>query len=126
MFLEKFNVIETPTINYQLELLKLHMMVLSFLNDSNSISKGNTIYRIMPGERTLQSPLKKITLICVRENGANPKDVQCRLGHANINTTLQTYTHDTEDMQNQSVDIFERAASSCKDYVSNEQKYAHR
>lgn len=106
----------------------------------------------MPGERTLQSPLKNVSLVCVRENGeyistdsfkycsrvihnelqikfdyhslrhthatmliengANPKDVQCRLGHANINTTLQTYTHDTEEMQNQSVDIFEKAVSN--------------
>lgn len=113
--------------------------------------KGNTIYRIMPGERTLQSPLQKVEMVCVRENGeyistdsfkycarvihnelklkfdyhslrhthatmliengANPKDVQVRLGHSNINTTLQTYTHDTEQMQKETVAIFEKAAS---------------
>lgn len=113
--------------------------------------KGNTIYRIMPGERTLHSPLQKVEMVCVRENGeyistdsfkycarvvhnelklqfdyhslrhthatmliengANPKDVQIRLGHSNINTTLQTYTHDTEQMQKETVEIFEKAVS---------------
>lgn len=113
--------------------------------------KGNTIYRIMPGERTLRSPLQKVDMVCVRENGeyistdsfkycarvihnelklkfdyhslrhthatmlieggANPKDVQTRLGHSNINTTLQIYTHDTEQMQKETVDIFEKAVS---------------
>ncbi len=43
------------------------------------------------------------------ENGANIKDVQARLGHANIETTLGTYTHATEKMASQSVEIFENA-----------------
>lgn len=42
------------------------------------------------------------------ENGANIKDVQLRLGHANIETTLNTYTHATEKMAEQSVEIFEK------------------
>lgn len=42
------------------------------------------------------------------ENGANIKDVQARLGHANIETTLGTYTHPTEKMAEQSVEIFEK------------------
>lgn len=43
------------------------------------------------------------------ESGANVKNVQTRLGHTNIQTTLQTYVHDTEKMAEQSVDIFENA-----------------
>ena len=41
------------------------------------------------------------------ENGANIKDVQLRLGHKNIATTLDTYAEVTPKMQSQSVDIFE-------------------
>lgn len=43
------------------------------------------------------------------ENGADIKNVQKRLGHEKIQTTLQTYVHDTEEMAERSVDIFERA-----------------
>lgn len=45
------------------------------------------------------------------ESGANVKDVQIRLGHNNIQTTLQTYVHDTEVMASRSVELFEQAAS---------------
>ncbi|MTP73674.1 tyrosine-type recombinase/integrase [Turicibacter sanguinis] len=43
------------------------------------------------------------------ENGANIKDVQARLGHSRIATTLDTYTHQTDKMKQESVDIFESA-----------------
>ncbi len=43
------------------------------------------------------------------ENGANVKDVQVRLSHTNIETTLGTYTHATKKMSEQTVDIFESA-----------------
>ncbi len=46
------------------------------------------------------------------ENGANVKDVQHRLGHNNIQTTLDTYTHATEKMAEQTVEILERALLS--------------
>ncbi len=41
------------------------------------------------------------------EAGANPKDVQHRLGHKNIDVTLQIYTHVTEKMQDQTVGILD-------------------
>lgn len=39
------------------------------------------------------------------EKGANAKDVQERLGHKNIWVTLQTYAHDTTEMQRQTIQI---------------------
>lgn len=41
------------------------------------------------------------------EAGANPKAVQMRLGHKNIETTLNIYTKFTEKMENDAIDIFE-------------------
>lgn len=45
------------------------------------------------------------------ENGANMKDVQERLGHALLTTTMDTYTHVTDDMKNNTVNIFEKFAA---------------
>lgn len=43
------------------------------------------------------------------ENGVNPKTVMERLGHKDIKTTLQTYTFNTNVMQQTAVDVFEKA-----------------
>lgn len=42
------------------------------------------------------------------ENGANVKAVQERLGHQNIETTLNTYVHNTDSMKEECVDVFEK------------------
>jgi len=52
------------------------------------------------------------------ENGANIKDVQNRLGHKNIETTLGTYTHATEKMADQSIIIFEKVIKEGKKKTS--------
>ena len=46
------------------------------------------------------------------ENGVNPKTVMERLGHKNIETTLQTYTFNTKIMQQTAADIFENAVNN--------------
>lgn len=50
------------------------------------------------------------------DNGAEIKDVQVRLGHANIETTYNTYVHHTEKMSNNSVEIFENAVNQNKSH----------
>ncbi|MCO1604388.1 tyrosine-type recombinase/integrase [Desulfosporosinus nitroreducens] len=42
------------------------------------------------------------------ENGASMKDVQKRLGHTRLSTTMDTYTHPTEKMADDTVAIFEK------------------
>lgn len=42
------------------------------------------------------------------EAGVSPKAVQARLGHSDIKTTLQTYVHNTEEMEQGAVDVFEK------------------
>ena len=46
------------------------------------------------------------------EAGVSPKAVQARLGHENIETTLQTYVHNTEDMEQSAVDVFEKIVTT--------------
>lgn len=43
------------------------------------------------------------------EGGVNPKTVMERLGHKDIKTTLQTYTFNTDVMQQKAVEIFEQS-----------------
>ena len=45
------------------------------------------------------------------EAGADIKDVQNRLGHTDVSTTLNTYVHDTEEMQTRTADLFEQITS---------------
>ena len=42
------------------------------------------------------------------EAGAKPVDVAARLGHADATITLNLYTHDTEEMKQETAQIFER------------------
>lgn len=42
------------------------------------------------------------------EAGANMKDVQARLGHSSLSTTMDTYSHVTQKMKKETVEIFEK------------------
>lgn len=45
------------------------------------------------------------------ENGAKPKEIQVRLGHSRLSTTMDTYAHVTKKMKKETVDIFESIMS---------------
>lgn len=120
--------------------------------ESEKDEKGDEILRLVEIESGLPCSLKRINMLCVRENGkyistdsfkycarviqhdlniafnyhslrhthattliengADIKDVQERLGHDCIQTTLQTYVHDTKAMSERSVNIFESAVNT--------------
>jgi len=46
------------------------------------------------------------------ENGANFKDIQERLGHADISTTMNVYAHNTDKVKSETVDIFTNALTN--------------
>lgn len=46
------------------------------------------------------------------ESGVSVKAVQERLGHENIETTLQTYVHNTKQMEEEAVNVFEKVVQS--------------
>lgn len=41
------------------------------------------------------------------EGGANMKDIHERLGHSKISTTIDTYSHVTDKIRNNTINIFE-------------------
>ncbi|CDT73598.1 hypothetical protein BN1095_690014 [Clostridioides difficile] len=41
------------------------------------------------------------------ENGANVKYIQQRLGHSQLSTTMDTYSHVTSKMESETIDILE-------------------
>ena len=52
-------------------------------------------------------PLRHTHTTLLLEKGANIKDIQKRLGHSKLSTTMDTYSHVTDKMKNATVDIFE-------------------
>lgn len=48
------------------------------------------------------------------EAGANIKDIQKRLGHSTLSTTMDTYSHVTEKMENETVNLLESILANGK------------
>ncbi|SHJ48224.1 Phage integrase family protein [Tepidibacter formicigenes DSM 15518] len=52
------------------------------------------------------------TITILLESGANIQDIQKRLGHSKLATTMDTYSHVTDKMNQYSVNRFEQALNS--------------
>ena len=54
--------------------------------------------------------IKKLKLLSLLlESGANIKDIQVRLGHSKLSTTMYRYSHVTQKMSYESINLFENA-----------------
>ena len=92
------------------DLPRVHMLCIAENGEYTSTDSFKYCARVIHKELMLAfdyHSLRHTHATILIESGANMKDVQTSLGHCNIQTTLQTYVHDTEKMASQSVDLFE-------------------
>jgi integrase len=71
-------------------------------------AKPSSMERICRSQGFKFHSLRHLHASSLIESGISPKTVQERLGHSNIQTTLQTYTHPTEKMQREAVEVFDK------------------
>lgn len=98
----------------QVSLPRIHMICIAGNGEHTSTDSFKYCSRIIHKELLLAfdyHSLRHTHATMLIESGADIKDVQMRLGHSNIQTTLQTYVHDTEVMATRSVEIFEQAVN---------------
>lgn len=75
----------------------------------NSLKNIGNISNMKLGIRFSFHKLRHLHATILIEAGANMKDVQERLGHTKISTTMDVYSHVTSKLKYQTVDIFEKA-----------------
>lgn len=93
---------------------RVHLVCISENGEYTSTDSFKYCSRIIHNELQLAfdfHSLRHTHATMLIEAGADVKDVQVRLGHNNITTTLQTYVHDTEVMTDRTVELFEKFAT---------------
>lgn len=101
----------------QSALQRIHMVCITENGEYTSTDSFKYCSRVIHKELLLAfdyHSLRHTHATLLIESGADVKDVQMRLGHTNIETTLNTYVHDTEKMIEKSVDIFEAVVHAKK------------
>ena len=79
-------------------------------NEGNAVSRNSITDALRKYELNFHS-LRHTHTTMLMENHAIAKDVATRLGHSNVTITQNLYTHDTEEMQKNTLAIFEQALS---------------
>ena len=69
---------------------------------TNDVAGDGTTTATVLTQAMVQEGMKNL------EAGANPKDVQVRLGHKNIDVTLQIYAHVTESMSDKTIELLNK------------------
>ncbi|UWD47106.1 site-specific integrase [Clostridioides difficile] len=78
----------------------------SFVNHNNIDASVRTINRKLKLEFNFHC-LRHTHATLLLENGANIKYIQQRLGHSQLSTTMDTYSHVTSKMESETIDILE-------------------
>lgn len=89
---------------------RVHMVCIAENGNYTSTDSFKYASRIIRNEMHIKfefHALRHTHATLLIENNANIKLVQTRLGHANIETTMNTYVHKTSTMEDDAVDIFE-------------------
>ena len=81
-------------------------------NNSETFRYANTITKRDLGIALSYHDLRHTHATLLIENGAKIKYVSERLGHSSPSVTLNIYTHSTDKMVNETVDIFEKMLST--------------
>lgn len=77
----------------------------------NSVKWSTEKYRKISGVDYNFHSFRHTHATMLLENGAKPKEIQVRLGHSRLATTMDTYAHVTKKMKKETVDIFESIMS---------------
>ena len=124
LYYERAHRFESKDINQSLEfrdrlsgkIRTLNMKDLVFISQRQGMPTKNSTYDTCLYKICEKANIKHISMHTLRhtyatraiENGVNPKALQALLGHASLQTTMDTYVHVTDDSKLQAVRQFEK------------------
>ena len=76
------------------------------VQDNGKLVLREFVVKLLRGEGLNAHSFRHTHATLLIENGATPKEVSSRLGHANVFITQNLYTHATDKMNEKAADIF--------------------